>query len=194
VAKIEDEMAKRQSKTHPTWTNVKQKLAGFDRAELLGLLHDLYAASKDNRTFLHARFCVSEDVLQPYKETIDRWLWPDVFRHQDVSVSKARQAISDYKKAVGEPAGLAELSVFFCERMVGFSEEVGYDDAYSNALLGTFAQALQVASDLPDGEWKGMVARLDRLSDISEQFGYGVGEAMVYLLMEYAAEEVGEGD
>ena len=87
AAKIEGEMAKRQSKTHPTWTDVKKKLAGFGRAELLDLLHDLYAVNKENQTFLHARFCVSEDVLQPYKEAIDRWLWPDVFRHQNVSVS-----------------------------------------------------------------------------------------------------------
>ena len=137
---------------------------------------------------------MSGDVLQPYKETIDRWLWPDVFRHQEVSVSKARQAISDYKKAVGDLAGLAELAVFFCERMAGFSQDVGYDGAYTNALLGTFAQALQVAGSLPDSEWKSMVARLERLSGISEQFGYGVGDVMGDLLMEYAAEEVGEGE
>lgn len=187
-------MAKLPSKTHPTWTDVKKKLAGFDRAELLGLLHDLYAANKDNQTFLHARFCVSEDVLQPYKKTIDRWLWPDVYRHQDVSVSQAKQAISDYKKAVGEPAGVAELAIFFCEQMAGFSHEVGYNEAYSNALLGTFAQALQVSSGLPASEWEGMLARLERLSDISEEFGYGIGIEMNYLLAQYAAEEVDEGE
>jgi hypothetical protein len=52
------------------------KLAGFDQKGLLGLVQDLYAASKDNQAFLHARFGVGEDVLQPYKETIDRWRWP----------------------------------------------------------------------------------------------------------------------
>ncbi len=102
------------------WTDVKAKLAGFDRPGLLGLIQDLYAAHKDNRAFLHARFGLTEDVLEPYKETIDRWLWPDVFRNQDTSVSKAKQAISDYKKAVGEPEGLVELMVFYCERSAGF--------------------------------------------------------------------------
>ena len=28
--------------------------------------------------------------LEPYKRTIDRWFWPDVFRKQDTSVSKAK--------------------------------------------------------------------------------------------------------
>jgi len=81
---------------------------------LLGLVQDLYNAHKDNQTFLHARFGVGEDALQPYKQTIERWISPDVFnkKQQDISVAKAKQAISDYKKAVGEPAGLGELMVF----------------------------------------------------------------------------------
>lgn len=50
----------------------------FDRAGLLGLLQDLYAANKDNQAFLHARLSLGDDVLKPYKTAIDRWLWPDV--------------------------------------------------------------------------------------------------------------------
>src|ERR1700704_5389163 len=109
-----------QAKSQPTWTDVKAKLASFDRKGLLGLIQDLYAAHKDNQTFLHTRFGLGEDVLKPYKQTIDRWLWPDVFRKQDISVAKATQAVSNYKKAVGDPAGLAELMVFYCERAAGF--------------------------------------------------------------------------
>ena len=74
---------------------------------MLGLIQDLYAMHRDNQTFLHARFGLGEDVLEPYKKTIDRWLWPDLFRKQETSVSKAKQAIAAYKKAVGEPEGLA---------------------------------------------------------------------------------------
>jgi hypothetical protein len=40
-------MAKRKSKSQPTWTDVKAKLADFDRAALLGLIQSLYAAHKD---------------------------------------------------------------------------------------------------------------------------------------------------
>jgi hypothetical protein len=85
-------MVKRQSKSQPTWTDVKSKLAVLNRTGLLGLIQDLYAAHKDNQTFLHARFDLGENVLKPYKQTIERWLWPDVLRRQDTSVAKARQA------------------------------------------------------------------------------------------------------
>ena len=108
------ENTKRQSKSYPTWTDVKAKLADFDRSALLGLIQSLYTANKDNQMFLHSRFGLGEDVLEPYKKIIDRWLWPDVLRRQDTSVSQAKRAISDYKKAVGDPDGLAELMIGLC--------------------------------------------------------------------------------
>ena len=106
------------SRSKPSWSDVKARLQDVDRAGLLALMQDLYASSKDNQVFLHTRFALGDDVLKPYKQTIDRWLWPDVFKQQDTSVAKAKKAIADYKKAVGQPGDLAELTVYFCERAV----------------------------------------------------------------------------
>src|SRR6266516_6140242 len=143
-------MVRRQSKSQPTWADVKAKLANFDHTGLVNLIQDLYAAHKDNQTFLHARFGLGADVLKPYKETLDRWLWPDVLRNQDTSVVKAKQAISSYRKAVGEPAGLAKLMVFYCERAAGFCSDIGYqDESYLDALVRMFEQALTIANTLP---------------------------------------------
>jgi hypothetical protein len=61
-------------KSQLTWSQVKGKLTAFDRAALVDLLHHLYAAHKDNQAFLHARFGLGEDVLEPYKKTLARWL------------------------------------------------------------------------------------------------------------------------
>lgn len=108
-----------------SWSDLKAKLAALDRSELIALVRDLYAASKEDQAFLHTRFGVGGDVLKPYLTTVDRWLWPDVFRGQGVSVVKAKKAITDYRNAEGQPQGLAELTVFFCERASGFAAEVG---------------------------------------------------------------------
>ena len=149
----------------------------------MGLIQDLYAAHKDNQTFLHTRFGLGEDVLKPYKETLDRWLWPDALRNQDTSVAKAKQAISSYRKAVGEPAGLAELMVFYCERAAGFSNDVGYqDEGYFDALVHMFEQALKVTRQLSAGDRDALIVRLDRVRTISHNLGYGVGDAMDSLL------------
>ncbi len=71
---------------------------------------------------------LGDDLLQPYKAAIDRWLWPDVFKNQDTSVAKSKKAITDYIKASGTADGLAELMVFYCEQASGFSCDVGLDD------------------------------------------------------------------
>jgi len=176
-------MPRRQERSQPTWTDVKAKLASFDRLGLLGLIQDLYAAHQDNQTFLHARFGLGEDILKPYKETLDRWLWPDVLRNQDTSVVKAKQAISSYKKAVGEPGGLAELMVFYCECAAGFCNDLGnQDEGYIYALVRMFDQALKVIGQLPALDHNALIARLDRVRVISHNFGYGVGDEMDSLL------------
>ena len=54
-----------QKEKTPTWTDLKAKLKDFDRAGLIGLVQDLYAANKDNQLFLHARFGLLDDALEP---------------------------------------------------------------------------------------------------------------------------------
>jgi hypothetical protein len=175
-------MAKRATKNQFTWTDVKARLADFDRAGLLDLVRALYAAYPDNRTFLHARFGLGADVLAPYKKVIDRWLWPDVFRNQNTSVSQAKGAIADYKKAVNDPAGLAELMVFYCEQAAGFASTYGEDEDYFNALVRMFDHALRLAQSLPATLQDDFLARLDRVRAISHNFGYGVGDDIDELL------------
>jgi hypothetical protein len=179
----------RSPKSKPSWTDVKIKLAGLDRLALTGLIQNLYAASKDNQVFLHARFGLGDDVLAPYKETIERWLWPDVLRNQNYSVAKAKQAISSYRKAVGAPEGLAELMVFFCENAAGFCNDIGMDDeAYFDALVRMFEQAVKAIAPLPARDRDAMKQRLDRVRVISGDFGYGVDSDLNFMFAQLAGE------
>jgi hypothetical protein len=92
-----------------------------------------------NQKFLHAR-C----GLLPYKETINRWLWPDPLSNQDTAVSKAKQAISHYKKAVNDGVGVTELMVSYCEQAAGYCEDLGYqDEGFFDALVNMFEGALK---------------------------------------------------
>ncbi len=118
-------------------------------------------------------------MLKPYKATIDRWLWPDVFKNQDTSVAKA-------KKAIGQPEGLAELMVFYCECAAGFSNDVGLqDEGYFAALVQMFRKAMKTIDALPEDCKPALMARLDSVRHISHNFGYGVGDDMNDLLAEF---------
>ena len=177
-------------KANPSWIDVKAKLADFDRLSLFGLVQDLYAASKDNQAFLHARLHLGEDVLKPYKGTIDRWLWPDVFKNQNTSVANAKKAVADFKKAAGTVEGLAELTVFYCERASGFSCDVALDDeGYLSALVRMFGQALKAILALAPEERGAMRARLDAVRSACDGMGYGVRDDMDALLAEHEADD-----
>lgn len=171
-------------KKQPTWNDVKTKLADFDRDKLIGLIQYLYAASRDNQSFLHTRFSLGDDVLKPYKTSISRWLWPDVLKNQDVSIAEAKKAIADYRKANGQPEGLAELMVFYCECATGFCNDVCLkDEGYFNALVRMFEQALKTIAALPKERKPELLARLDAVRRVSHNFGYGVGDDMDNLLV-----------
>jgi hypothetical protein len=162
-----------------SWSEVKTKLADLDRAALLALVHDLYAAGKDNQSFMHARFGLGGGVLKPSKATISRWLWPDGFRNQNTSVGKAKKAIADYKKANGDPGGLAELMTFYCEQASGFGADVGMDDeAYLGALVRMFEQALKASAVLGESHRAELRSRLDVVRRRCHNIGYGVGDDM----------------
>lgn len=177
---------KNSTKTKPTWTDLKHQLADLDRSALLGLIQDLYAASKSNQAFLHARFALGKDVLEPYKRTIDRWVCPDVMLNQDISVAKAKKAISDYKKAIGRPQGLAELMVFYCESCMNLLGYCGMnDEGYFNALVRMFEQALKVIAALDPGEQDAFVKRLERVRSEGHNWGWGVGDDMDDLMVAY---------
>ena len=177
-------------KNTPSWSDVKTRLVDFDRAGLLGLLQDLYAANKDNQAFVHARLSLGDDVLKPYKVTIDRWLWPDVFKNQDTSVAKAKKLITDYRRAIGQAEGLAELMVFYCERAAGFSNDVGLqDEGYFDALVRMFELALKTIASLTDVQRPPLWKRLRAVHLICRNFGYGVSDDLGDLLAEYGADD-----
>jgi hypothetical protein len=160
----------------PTWSDVKARLADFDRAGLIGLVQDFYAASKDNQAFLHARFGLGDDPLKPYKATIKQWINPADPR-KPMSVAKAKKAISDYKKALGEPVGLAELSVFYCEQVFDFLAGCGMDDeGFYDALVRMFEQALKYVLALPEGQQASFLTRVDRVRQLGRNVGWGVGD------------------
>lgn len=171
----------KSSKPTPSWGDVKVKLSDFDRAGLLGLVQDLYAASKDNKVFLHARFGLGEDPLEPYKDVITRWVNPPDVRNP-ISVSKAKKAISDYKKALGQPMGLAELTVFFCEEAFDFLAGCGIDDdGFYSALVRMFEQALAFVQALPKAQQTSFLTRLERVRQLGQNVGWAVGDNFDHL-------------
>jgi hypothetical protein len=167
----------RSKNASPTWSDVRAALLDFNRAGLRWLVQDLYAASKDNQAFLHARLGLGRDHLRPFKVSISRWISPDLMKAQHISVSKAKKAIADYEKAVGRPDGMAELSIFYCEEAFGFLESCSMEDeSYFAALIRMYGPSLEIASSLPPAERSSYLDRLGRLRARGKNVGWAVEE------------------
>ena len=163
----------------PTWIDVRAALLTFDRAGLRGLLQDLYAASKDNQAFLHSRLSLGHDQLKPYKVSISRWICPDLMKNHPISISKAKKAITDYKKAIGRPDGLAELSIFYCEEAFDFLESCSMEDeSYVLALIRMYDRSLKFVLDLAPAERTTYLKRLDKLKSRGRHVGWGVQDQL----------------
>jgi hypothetical protein len=81
---------------------------------------------------------------------------------------------------------MAELMVFYCERAAGFCGDIANDDeSYFAALVRMFEKALMVADTLPASGRDALIARLDRVREISEKFGYSVADDMDFILAKY---------
>jgi len=180
----------RSKNASPTWSDVRTALLDFDRAGLRGLVQDLYTASKDNQAFLHARLGLGHDHLQPFKASISRWISPDLMKGQPISVLKAKKAIADYKKAVGRPDGMAELSIFYCEEAFGFLESCSMEDeSYFAALIRMYGQSLEFVLSLPAAERPTYLQRLDKLRSRANHIGWAVEEELNSLWYAAAPEE-----
>src|SRR6266576_5735718 len=167
----------RSKKASPTWSDVRAALLNFDRAGLRGLVQDLYAASKHNQAFLHARLGLGHDQLKPFKASISKWISPDLMKGHPISASKAKKAIADYKKAIGRPDGMAELSIFYCEEAFGFLESCSIEDeSYFAALIRMYGRSIELVSSLPSAERGTYLERLGRLRSRGRNVGWVVGE------------------
>ena len=94
--------------------------------------------------------------------------------NQPISVSKAKKAIADYKKAIGRPEGMAELSIFYCEEAFGFLESCSMEDeSYFAALIRMYGRSLELVSNLPPAERATYLERLDKLRSRGRRIGWG---------------------
>jgi hypothetical protein len=138
-------------------------LLNFDRAGLRGLVQDLYAASKDNQAFLHARLGLGHDQLKLFKASISSWICPGIMRNQPIS---------------------------YCEEAFRFLESCSMEDeSYFAALIRMYDRSLKFVLDLPPAERATYLERLDKLRSRGRHVGWGVEDGLNNLWYAAALDE-----
>ena len=169
------------SKEQPvrSWKDVRAVLNKADQKDLIKLVGDLYALRKENQDFLHARFLRDASALVPYKETIEHYISPAEPWKSPVRISLARKAISDYRKAVGDPEGLAELMLFYVECGVNFTLEFGdIDEPFYSSVIRVFSDGLKMLSRCEAGVVSKMLPRFERTIHSTADMGWGFHDSL----------------
>jgi hypothetical protein len=171
-------MASLKSKRQ-TSPDLKPAIATMGKRQLISLVSDLYWLSRENQAFLHARLRLGDNILGPYKNAIEACMYPDVYKNKPVQISKAKKAISNYSKAVGDPRGEAELMTFFVECGNSFTVDFGdIDEAFYDALNRMYRRAIDRVLTLPKEERGEFQSRLKAIMASSSNIGWGYHDAL----------------
>ncbi len=178
-------MAKKKKKT-PSWADVKRNIKGYNEAQLLELIEDLYRLSDNNRDFFHTRFSLNEDPLKSYKRIIQNAMHPYLEDNENLDIDLAEEAIERYAKAINDVKGETELMLYFVE--CGNNFALGYgdidDDALYDSLLLMFEKAVQNVTALPPKEQKKFKQRLHEVMDSGSGIGWGYHDELCNLYSE----------
>ncbi|MFK5986134.1 MAG: hypothetical protein QM479_12020 [Pseudomonadota bacterium] len=157
-----------------TWKDLKAVISDKAQAEQLKLIGDLYSLNDENKTFIHARYLIGKNGLQPYKEIISDALYPDVMWNDSIQLSVGRKAISDYYKATKDKLGQIELMVFYVETGNQFTLDIGdIDESFYSSLESMFDRALTAIEKQPNKIQIKFLHRLSRIVVSAKDMGWG---------------------
>jgi hypothetical protein len=169
---------KSRKKHAPCWSDVSVVIEHLDSQAMLDLISDMYRLSKANENFLHARFSVGDDILAPYKKIIRECMYPDI-SNEPVRINLARQAVSDYSKAISDAKGEAELLIHLVECGHKFTLDYGdIDGDFYDSLLEVYGQAIKKVLTLPDHEQGIFRKRLKKIMLSSDGIGWGYHDGL----------------
>ena len=170
----------KSSKT--SWSQVKAQLKHWDKAQLTGLIQDLFDHSQENRDFLAARLLrdsIGDQVIAPYLKRIEtafyrKYGWPA----NRLNLKDARSAIREYQRATSDPAGTLELMLAHVETGTKFTCEFGdITEAFYDSLCSSLHDMKKL---LVSEEGRSLYQQAkDRLAAMTRQadgIGWGYGD------------------
>jgi hypothetical protein len=168
-----------ESQRKPSWAAVKRAFSALDQNAVLQLVQELYELSSTNKDLFHARLHLGGDPIQKYRQIIDKCMYPNADRGHPIQIAKAKKAIGEYRKAVGDPRGQIDLMLHFVERGNQFTLDYGdINGPFYDSLISMYEQAAEAVLDLPDGERQPFRKRLEDLLDASDGMGWGYHDSL----------------
>ncbi len=169
-----------KTKVTSEWRKAKIALEKESQKKLIKLIKALYDRSENNKNFIKANISEGKVTTQLYKRTITNAIYIDTnVRNDEVEFSKARKAISDFRKANGDAKCVLDLMIHYVE--VGTEQTNGicidYCEYY-DSLESMFNSIIKRLVGQDKKHIDTFRLRLEAIIENSKNAGYGYGETI----------------
>jgi len=156
------------------WKKLRARIESQDKKILISLIKDLFELSTGNRDFLGARY--TDGGLKQYKRMVSEAIYPDFMnnRHARIDFSRARKALSDFKRACSDAEQILDLMLHYVEIGTRQANDISIDyESYYASLESMFSSVVKI---LNGKEKKYLAHFLPRLRKIvktaTDAYGY----------------------
>ncbi len=164
------------------WQKVKIILFDKDKTELIKLIADLCSLNSANKKFIYTKYSLINPI-ESYKEIIKQSLYPDIGRNMRLSLSKAKKAIGDYKKATNDSMGALELMVYYVECGNQFTVDYGdVDEQFYYSIESMFVKIIEMLPQFDKNIIDSCLLRLGSLTEKAKCVGWGYHDYLVDVL------------
>ena len=124
---------------------LQKRLSSMSKAEIIGLVSELYEAKKEAKEYLDYWMNPDEDAkLEEYMKIIRYEFYPPGNREPKTRFSVCKKAISYYKKLKPSASAVAELMLCLVENACQFTADYGdMWEAYYDSLISNFGALLK---------------------------------------------------
>lgn len=157
---------------------LKKKLASMPKAEIIGLVAELYEAKKEAKEYLDYWMNPDEGAkLEVYMKIIRYEFYPPGNREPKTRFSVCKKAISDYKKLKPSAGAVAELMLCLVENAYRFTADYGdMWESYYDSVISNFGALLKHIDKT--GLFDVYRARLEQCVEIVCDCGWGLYDDM----------------
>jgi hypothetical protein len=168
--------------TKTSWSQVKAQIKRWDKAQLTGLIQDLFDYSQANRDSLAARLLresIGEQAIAPYLKRIELAFYRKSGEPANrLNLKDARAAIRDYQRATSDATGTLELMLAHVETGTTFTCDFGdINEAFYDSLCSTLHDMKKLLlGDEGRPLYPDVKGRLAELARQADRIGWGYGD------------------
>ena len=159
-----------------TVAQLKKRLSGLEKDEIIELIAQLYKSTPDVKHILNLQFL--EDygklLLEKSENQLDKIFFPSDIIRTGISLREAKAIVANFSKICSDDELVARLNYRFAKNSIEFTNEFGdIDTPFYDALVKHFNKVSEIIAVHP-ALYDEFMPKLEQLKEETSDCGWGV--------------------